>query len=138
MEKDKLIEKIDKTRARIFEITELALKVDMVPVATLNEVLDICIDILGEVKQIAMTDMSIKDQKNVNTRIVSGCLDCQLCDPSSHFPEYCCLLGEHTDNFIKESDKLEPITPTWCPIKQSNFLFQYSDQQIVLNEKNPV
>jgi hypothetical protein len=38
---------------------------------------------------------------------------------------YSCRLKEHTDNFIKESKKFQPITPKWCPIKQNDVLFKY-------------
>ena len=61
----------------------------------------------------------------VSTRIISGCSDCPMCDMNDMCSGYSCRLKEHPDNFIKESKKFQPITPKWCPIKQSDVLFKY-------------
>jgi len=61
----------------------------------------------------------------VSTRIISGCSDCPMCDMNDMCSGYSCRLKEHPDNFIEESKKFQPITPKWCPIKQSDVLFKY-------------
>lgn len=60
-----------------------------------------------------------------NTRIISGCKDCPLCDMNDMSSGYSCRLKQFPDNYIEESDDCRPITPEWCPIKENDIIFKF-------------
>lgn len=57
--------------------------------------------------------------------IISGCIDCPMCDMNEMCSGYSCRLKSPGENFIKETKSYNPITPKWCPIKLNNITFKY-------------
>jgi hypothetical protein len=62
----------------------------------------------------------------VTTRIITGCSDCPTCDMNDMSSGYSCRLKEYPDNFIKQSERWQPVTPDWCPLKQGSVLFKFA------------
>ena len=61
---------------------------------------------------------------------ISGCIDCPMCDMNDMSSGYSCKMIEYpnNDSYIKEDNKKHiPITPKWCPIKQSDITFKFKN-----------
>lgn len=51
---------------------------------------------------------------------ISGCNDCPFCNMNDMASGFNCQIEKRYD--IEESEQLQPITPSWCPIKKEDVL----------------
>ena len=67
---------------------------------------------------------SALSMSGVTCRIISGCSDCPFNYEYDMAIGYGCQL-DSKNKTIRQSEKYQPITPKWCPIKISDVLVKY-------------
>jgi hypothetical protein len=75
----------------------------------------------------AKTIMTMLPQLNigdVNCRIINGCFDCPFNYEYDMAVGYGCKM-DNEKRSIRQSKKYQPITPDWCPIKNSSVVVKY-------------
>ncbi len=61
-------------------------------------------------------------------KTIEGCLDCPMCDPNEFCTGHKCRLLRNSE-WIKVTKYGLPITPSWCPIKKSDFIFKWTEKK---------